>query len=63
MKTRKILLVLVIGLILVISCNSDDDNDDNGNLTNCDLETIVSTQQYENAPSDELTINLSLIHI
>jgi len=45
-------LVLVLELILVISFNSDDD--DNRLLTNYDLETIVSNQLYDNLPSDEL---------
>ena len=50
---KKILILTIIG-IAVLSCS---DNDDNGNSNNCDFASIVSAEQYENAPSDQLTIN------
>jgi hypothetical protein len=50
---RKILVLTIIGLI-ILSCS---DNDDNGNLASCDFGTLVSSEQYENAPSDQLTTN------
>ena len=50
---KKILILTIIG-IAVLSCS---DNDDNGNSNNCNFSSIVSAEQYENAPSDQLTIN------
>lgn len=50
---KKILTFLLIG-ILISSCS---DNNDSGNLTNCDFETLISAEQYQNAPSDQLEIN------
>ncbi len=50
---REILMFIMIGLML-LSCS---DNDDSGNIANCDSGTLVSSEQYENAPSDKLTIN------
>ena len=50
---KKILILTIIG-ITILSCS---DNDDNGNSNNCDFETIVSAEQYENAPSDQLSVN------
>jgi hypothetical protein len=49
----KILTLLLIGF-LISGCSDDDDNE---NLTNCDFETIVSAEQYDNGPSDQLNIN------
>ena len=47
--------ILLIALILLtFSCSNDDDN---GSQNNCDFETIISEQQYENAPSDQVFIN------
>lgn len=50
----KKILILTIIAIAVLSCS---DNDGNGNSNNCDFASIVSTEQYENAPSDQLAIN------
>lgn len=50
---KKILILILIG-IAVLSCSSDDDD---GNQNNCDFETIISAEQYENAPSDQLNVN------
>lgn len=46
---KKILTLAIIG-IAVLSCSDNDDS------TNCDFETLVSAEQYENAPSDQLSI-------
>jgi len=46
---------ILIGLVVIfgiIACNNDDDNSNN-----CDQVTIVSFEQYENAPNDQLFIN------
>ena len=46
---------ILIGLVVVfgiIACNNDDDNSNN-----CDQVTIVSSEQYETAPNDQLFIN------
>lgn len=50
---KKILFLALIGLT-ILSCSKDDDNE---NPVNCDFETLISTEQYANAPSDQLTIN------
>ncbi len=50
----RILLSLAF-IVLILSCAQDDD--DNETPVNCDLETVISSEQYENAPSDQLTIN------
>ena len=52
-KMKKILILTLIGLT-ILSCSNDDDND---NPVNCDFETVISAEQYANAPSDQLTIN------
>lgn len=52
---KKILLLTVIGLSF-LNC-SNDDNNDNETQSSCDFETLISAEQYTNAPSDELTIN------
>ena len=52
-KMKKILFFTLIGLT-ILSCSNDDDNE---NPVNCDFETVISTEQYANAPSDQLTIN------
>lgn len=49
---KKLLILTLIG-ITILSCS----NDDNGNSNSCDLETIISAEQYENAPSVQLNIN------
>ena len=46
---KKILTLAIIG-IAVLNCSDNDDS------TNCDFETLVSAEQYENAPSDQLSI-------
>jgi len=46
---------ILIGLVVVlgfIACNNDDDDSNN-----CDQVTIVSSEQYETAPNDQLFIN------
>jgi hypothetical protein len=50
---KKILTLILIG-IAILSCSSDDDN---GNQNNCDFETIISEEQYVNAPNDQIEIN------
>ena len=50
---RKILFLTLIGLA-ILSCSKDDDNE---NPVNCDFETLISTEQYANAPSDQLNVN------
>lgn len=48
--------ILLIALtLLIFSCSNDDDN--NGNQNNCDFETIISEEQFENAPSNQVFIN------
>ncbi len=49
----KNLVLLVFISILLLSCSDGDDPDPSG----CDLGTVISQEQYRNAPSDELTIN------
>jgi hypothetical protein len=49
----KILFLTLIGLT-ILSCSKDNDNE---NPVNCDFETVISTEQHANAPSDQLTIN------
>jgi len=50
---KKILILTLIG-ITILSCSK---NDDNGNSSNCDFETLISAEQYANTPSDQLTVN------
>ena len=50
---RKALILILIG-IAFFGCSSDDDN---GNQNNCDSGTIISAEQYSNAPADQLEIN------
>jgi hypothetical protein len=50
---KKILYLALIGLT-ILSCSKDDNN---VHPANCDFETVKSTEQYANAPSDQLTIN------
>jgi len=50
---KKMLTLILIG-ITILSCSSDDDN---GNQNNCDIETIISSEQFVNAPNDQLEIN------
>ncbi|MGV8814928.1 MAG: hypothetical protein ACOH2D_12555 [Gelidibacter sp.] len=50
---RRALILILIG-IAFFGCSSDDDN---GNQNNCDFGTIISAEQYSNAPADQLEIN------
>ncbi|MCD6543736.1 MAG: hypothetical protein J7K34_04440 [Flavobacteriaceae bacterium] len=50
---KKLLILTLIG-ITILSCSNDDDN---GNSNNCDFETLISAEQYTNAPSNPLTVN------
>ena len=52
-KMKKILILTVFG-ILILSCSNDDDN---GNSSSCDFKTLISEEQYTNAPSGQLTVN------
>ncbi|MBP2834126.1 hypothetical protein J8281_18155 [Aquimarina sp. U1-2] len=49
---KNVILVLCIAFT-ISGCNSDDDT----NTSICDQQTIVSAEQYENAPKDQLFIN------
>jgi len=49
---KKILLFTLIGLA-ILSCSKS---------VNCDFETLISTEEYTNAPSDKLTINRLVIN-
>lgn len=49
---KKILTLILIG-IAILSCS----NDDNANQNNCDFKTIISGEQYVNAPDNQLVIN------
>ncbi len=50
---KKILFLTLIGLT-ILSCSKSDDNE---NPANCDFKTIISAEEYKNAPSGQLTIN------
>lgn len=50
---KKLLVFTLIGLT-ILSCSKDDDDE---NPVNCDFETVISSEQYANAPSDQLIIN------
>lgn len=50
----KRILFLTLMVLTILSCSKDDDNE---NPVNCDFDTLISTEQYANAPSDQLTIN------
>jgi len=49
------ILVVLFCLFVLFACDKDDNHD--GNPTNCDLITIISSELYASAPNDELTIN------
>lgn len=53
MKLINILTLTLIGLPFLNCSNDDDDSYQN----NCDFETLISAEQYENAPSEQLIIN------
>ncbi len=48
--------MLLVAFVLV-ACSNDDDI-----TTNCDLFTIVSAAQFENAPKDQVNINSAVIN-
>jgi hypothetical protein len=50
---KKILILTLIG-ITIFSCSK---NDDNGNSSNCDFETLISAEQYANASFYQLTVD------
>lgn len=52
---KKSFLFLAL-LMLVASCSSDDDQPSKS-AHDCDMNTIVSANQYENAPADAVQIN------
>ncbi len=39
--------------IAIFSCSNDDDKNQN----NCDFNTLISSEQFKNSPSDQLDIN------
>ena len=49
--------ILLIALTLITFSCSNNDDDNNGGQNNCDFETIISEEQFENAPSDQVVIN------
>ncbi len=49
MTIKNILILALIGLT-ILNCTDDEQS-------NCDFETLISAEQYTNAPSDQLTIN------
>lgn len=51
MKRTLTLILIIIGFL---SCSSDDDK---GSQNNCDFETIISAEQFVNAPNGQLKIN------
>ncbi|SFU41721.1 hypothetical protein SAMN05216480_1035 [Pustulibacterium marinum] len=51
---KRILFTLVIGLS-ILACTDDDNN--NGSSANCDFETLISAEQYQNGTFDQLEIN------
>lgn len=53
---KKIIPLLCIAFA-IISCSNDDDT----NNSSCNQETIVSAEQYDNAPEDQLFINSAAI--
>ncbi len=51
---KKLSLLMVLGIIFITTgCTNDDSN----NSMACDLKTLISSEEYANAPSDQLTIN------
>ena len=49
---NNILILTLIGLT-ILSCTNDDDNE---NPVDCNFETVISAEQYANAPNDQLSI-------
>ena len=52
---KKIALSLV--MIGILSCDSDDDNNVDTASQNCDFNTLINLELFENAPNDPLTIS------
>lgn len=51
MKRIGILSVIILSLITFQFCNKDD------NSINCDKQVVISSDEYDSAPNDQLTIN------
>lgn len=49
---KSIIITILIGFAFF--CCSD--NDDNETQNNCDFETLISEEEFENAPNDQLAI-------
>ncbi|WP_010181086.1 hypothetical protein [Aquimarina agarilytica] len=49
---KKTLMLILMG-IAIFSCSNDDDKNQN----NCDFNTLISSEQFKNSPSDELEIH------
>lgn len=54
MKIRTLNILLILGIILIMSCNEDDGGE---NSITSDSTTLISSEAFLNAPSDQLTIN------
>jgi len=55
MKKR---LFLIFIILTIFGCSNDDDNrNPNPSPNNCELETVISAEQYDKAPSHQLVIN------
>lgn len=52
MMIKKIILLVFVACA-VTNCSNDDDTNNN----DCNQQTIVSSEQYDNAPEDQLFIN------
>lgn len=48
---KKNSLIIIVLLVMIVSCNGDDEIS-----ATCELTTLISSEEYQNAPSDELTI-------
>ena len=45
-------VALLITLFVISACSNNDDN-----TNDCDFSTVISAEQFKNAPNDHLTIN------
>ena len=52
-KMKKLLVLILIGLIFFSCSNSDNEE----SPKDCDFETLINSQQYANTNSDQFTIN------
>ncbi len=52
MKTFNLILGTILICFSLTSCDKDDNNS-----TNCDKQVVVSADEYNTAPNDQLTIN------